>query len=279
MANRMRSPPTHQQQQQQMQQMHGGMPGQGCLESQYSQFNGNQGQQSQGLHPRQQSMPAAVFQGNTPPHNNMSPPPQQMQHPQQVHHMSSPPSMNTSMNMMSPPQSVQSAHNSMSPHNPHQSMSPPHQQQNQMMSPVKPGQQQQQQQSRMGQSGVLPTSPTHMAAMRGAAAASASRQFDFSGAEMGFQQQQQGFMYPTPPHMGVQGSGGQGGNPKVGAEYGMTPSPDSPGQWTSSEMSPQSHSDWSEGIHSPPSATQCYSQQQQHLQMQQQSQENGGLLI
>ena len=73
---------------------------------------------------------------------------------------------------------------------------------------------------------------------------------------MGFQQQQQGFMYPTPPHMGVQGSGGQGGNPKVGAEYGMTPSPDSPGQWTSSEMSPQSHSDWSEGIHSPPSATQ-----------------------
>ena len=34
------------------------------------------------------------------------------QHQQQVHHMSSPPSMNTSMNMMSPPQSVQSAHNS-----------------------------------------------------------------------------------------------------------------------------------------------------------------------
>ena len=78
MANRMRSPPTHQQQQ--MQQMHGGMPGQGCLESQYSQFNGGNGnQQSQGLHPRQQSMPAAVFQGNTPPHNNMSPPPPQMQ--------------------------------------------------------------------------------------------------------------------------------------------------------------------------------------------------------
>merc|ERR1719270_3053169 len=132
----------------------------------------------------------------------------------------------------------------------HHGLSPPHH--GHTMSPVKArqgGQQQQQQQ--------LPTSPTHMAAMRGAtqqARQAANSQFDFP--EM-FSQQQQ-FMCPTPPHQG-------GHQAQQGKEY-MTPSPDSPGQW-SSELSPQSHSDWSEGIHSPPSAYQ-QQQQQQHMQQQ-----------
>ena len=180
--------------------------------------------------------------------------------------MSSPPTAtmtSSNMMMMSPPQSVQS---NMSPL--HHGLSPPHH--GHTMSPVKArqgGQQQQQQQQQQ-----LPTSPTHMAAMRGAtqqARQAANSQFDFP--EM-FSQQQQ-FMYPTPPHQG-------GHQAQQGKEY-MTPSPDSPGQW-SSELSPQSHSDWSEGIHSPPSAYQ-QQQQQQHMQQQcmqqQQPQDNGGVLI
>ena len=99
-------------------------------------------------------------------------------------------------------------------------------------------------------------------------------------------------MYPTPPHS----QGGQGGllqnsvTSNAGMSDGMnymTPSPDSPGQWSSA--SPQSHSDWSEtGIHSPPSNNNCVGgqthqnsfhlnqqkqQQQQQMQHQQQQQQ------
>merc|ERR1719230_43692 len=163
-----------------------GMPGQQGLEGQYSQFN-------QSMHPRQQSMPAAMYNKPehvfhpgqaepstyaSPPHStNMSPPPQH----QPV--MSSPPTAtmtSSNMMMMSPPQSVQS---NMSPL--HHGLSPPHH--GHTMSPVKArqgGQQQQQQQQQ------LPTSPTHMAAMRGAtqqARQAANSQFDFP--EMFSQQQ------------------------------------------------------------------------------------------
>merc|ERR1712079_802974 len=96
---------------------------------------------------------------------------------------------------------------------------------------------------------MLPTSPTHIAAMRGATH-QRHQQFDFNNVSS-----QQQFMYPTPPHS----QGGQGGllqngvTSNAGMSDGMnymTPSPDSPGQWSSA--SPQSHSDWSEtGIHSP----------------------------
>lgn len=131
--------------------------------------------------------------------------------------------------IMSPPQSVQSAH----------SLSPPGvtspQQMAHQTSPIK------------SRGMLLPTSPTHMAAMRGASH-QRHQSFDFPDTQT--QQQMthpammQPGMYPylpTPP---------QSGEPNTNF---MTPSPDSPGQWSSA--SPQSHSDWSEGIHSPPGTT------------------------
>merc|ERR1719412_2554177 len=100
---------------------------------------------------------------------------------------------------------------------------------------------------------------------------------------------QQQFMYPTPPHsQGAQvGLVPNGGTVVSDGMNYMTPSPDSPGQWSSA--SPQSHSDWSEtGIHSPPSNNNCVGgqthqnsfhlnqqkqQQQQQMQHQQQQQQ------
>lgn len=120
--------------------------------------------------------------------------------------------------IMSPPSSVQSG-NSLSP--PGTSPNQPHMQQT---SPVKNRPQ------------LFPTSPTHLAALRGATH-QRHQSFDFPGPETAHQQMtgmpMQGYYphYPTPPQTGVA-------------------SPDSPGQWSSA--SPQSHSDWSEGIHSPP---------------------------
>merc|ERR1711899_494092 len=128
-----------------------------------------------------------------------------------------------------------------------------------------------------------PTSPTHIAAMRGATH-QRHQQFDFNNVSS------QQFMYPTPPHS--QGGLLQNGNHPVsdGMNY-MTPSPDSPGQWSSA--SPQSHSDWSEtGIHSPPSNNNCvgqtslqqnqqfHHQQKQHQMAQQMmQQQTDGVLI
>ncbi len=104
----------------------------------------------------------------------------------------------------------------------------------------------------------LPTSPTHMAAMRGAAHQRQQASFDFSnGAQMAAAHYsasgQPQFM--CPPGQALEGN------------MFLTPSPDSPGQWSSA--SPQSHSDWSEGIHSPPANMQ---HQQQLMRMQQQHQ-------
>ena len=127
--------------------------------------------------------------------------------------------------IMSPPQSVQSSH----------SLSPPGHAQNtgHQTSPHK------------GRGMMLPTSPTHMAAMRGASH-QRHQSFDFPDSQGGGGQLhpallQQG-MYPylpTPPQA----------DSTVQQQNFMTPSPDSPGQWSSA--SPQSHSDWSEGVHSP----------------------------
>jgi len=135
-------------------------------------------------------------------------------------HMSPP----GSHGLMSPPQSVQSTH----------SLSPPGTSPHPMgsaTSPVKPR-------------GLLPTSPTHLVAMRNH---QRHQSFDFPDSsqqmvQQQYQQQQQGiFTYsnlPTPPQ------NGQDQNTSY-----MTPSPDSP--W-SQVTSPQSGDCWSDGIHSPP---------------------------
>ena len=83
----------------------------------------------------------------------------------------------------------------------------------------------------------LPTSPTHMAAMRGASQMRQHQQpFDFNQSQ--FMQGQKGgshFVYPTP-------------------------SPDSPGQWSHNTGSPQSEMSEAGGVQSPPGN--LYNQQQ-----------------
>ena len=172
---------------------------------------------------------------------------QQQQQQAQGPHMrqQSMPSSMAGYNMspiLSPPQSVQSQH----------SLSPPNNMSPHMMghqtSPIKPRAMLQ-----------LPTSPTHFAAMRGAS-----------------HQRIQSFDFPesqnmTGGHPGMMG-GGQMGTypfmptpPQSGAEQSntnfMTPSPDSPGQWSSaSPQSPQ----WSESnLHSPPGPM-MYANMKQH---------------
>ena len=210
-----------------------------------------QQQQQQQLHNRQQSMPASVSSYSShlsPPHSNLS-----------QHLQSPPPSNSLSPSnhgiMMSPPQSVQSNH-TMSPpsHHGSQMMSPPQlyiQQQQQQSSPTKPPA------PRSAQ--LLPTSPTHMAAMRGATHQKMQQAFDFNNVGQYGQQ----FNFPNQTNIRSDGffNDGSAGN-------FMTPSPDSPGQWSSG--SPQSHIDWSDGMLSPPSSGM---NQFQHLQLQQQQQQ------
>jgi len=165
------------------------------------------------MHPRQQSIPASMT------YNQMSPPNSQNLSP--PHH-----------SIMSPPQSVQSTH-SLSP--PGVTSSP--QQMQHQSSPIK---------SRVM---MLPTSPTHLAAMRGATH-QRHQSFDFPEAVQQPMNQMGGYYpyLPTPPQATENGNF-------------MTPSPESP-QWTNS---PQSHSDWSEGnMHSPPNFQQQQQQQQQY---------------
>merc|ERR1711981_776772 len=186
----------------------------------------------------------------SPPHSNLS-----------SHHVQSPPHSTGAMsppnsNVMSPPQSLTMSPPQTSQH----SMSPP-QQQLTNSSPAK---------SRLSLSTQLPTSPTHLAALRGATHQRHQQQassFDFPTAaaaaatgnpagdvQMYMHPQHQQFLYPTPPQEQIHNSF-------------MSPSPDSPDQWSSA--SPQSHSDWSDGIHSPPSALNGH-YHQHHLQLQQQ---------
>ena len=145
--------------------------------------------------------------------------------------------------IMSPPQSVQSSHSLSPPGN----LTSPHQQIMHQTSPIKPR-------------GInnLPTSPTHFAAMRGASHQRGVQSFDFppesQSQQLGHPGMMQQGMYPfmpTPPQTGEQNTNF------------MTPSPDSPGQW--SNGSPQS--EWSEGIHSPPGN--LYPNMKPHTQQQQ----------
>ena len=229
--------------------LQGGMPGQQSLEGQYYH------QQQPQIHNRQQSMPASVSSTYSnhlsPPHSNLS-----------SHHNGQSPSHSTGVMsppnaaVMSPPQSV--------------TMSPP---QSTMQNSVSPPLLQQQQQLRhhasspiKSRSTQLPTSPTHMAAMRGATHQRRHQaSFDFGNDHQAQNQQQMymnrqnQFLYPTPPQE-------QGGH----NNSFLSPSPDSPDQWSSA--SPQSHSDWSEGIHSPPSVMNGgggHFQHPQHLQQHQ----------
>jgi len=153
-----------------------------------------------------------------------------LQHPRQqsipasmtYHQQLSPPQHG----IMSPPQSVQSQHSLSPPGHP----TTPH-----STSPQKPR-------------GLLPTSPTHMVAMRNH---QRHQSFDFPEASQAGQQLVVG-------HPGMQGMSGMfaytnlptpPGNTEGGAYMNMTPSPESP--WSSA--SPQSQEGWSDGnIHSPP---------------------------
>ena len=207
------------------------------------------GQQQQHLHesqffmqhPRQQSIPASMT------YTHMSPPnTQQQQHLSPPHHA-----------IMSPPQSVQSTH-SLSP--PGNSTSPQQQQQQQLLhqssSPIK------------SRPMLLPTSPTHIQAMRGATH-QRHQSFDFpeQQQQMGAHQQMGGYYayLPTPPQAGE-------------SVNFMTPSPESPtSQWSTN--SPQSHSDWSDNIHSPPNSFPQHQTQQQQQQQQQFKQQQDGIYI
>merc|ERR1719384_1314641 len=134
--------------------MQGGMPGQQPLEGQYSNFNPDVAYMH---HNRQQSMPASVASNYSnhlsPPHSNLS-----------SHHVQSPPHSTGAMsppNMaMSPPQSI-----TMSPPQTSQySISPP-----QQTLPVQSSQQHLSSSSPAKSRSVqLPTSPTHLQALRGA---------------------------------------------------------------------------------------------------------------
>lgn len=155
----------------------------------------------------------------------------------------------------------------------------------------------------------LPTSPTHMAAMRAAhhqktvhmqshqqpsntydyppmtdlhcmlTAQSKTANNNSSSNNLTYQQQGHSYHYPTPPS--------QHSQPEMtpqhyllGPETYLTPSPESPGQWSSS--SPHSaQSDWSEGIHSPMDPNNMHpslsvSDQQQKSQTQQVQQSHMG---
>ena len=166
------------------------------------------------MHPRQQSIPASMTFTHMSPQNpqTLSPP----------HH-----------SMMSPPQSVQSTH----------SLSPP-------VLTSSPQTMQHQSSPNKSRGMMLPTSPTHLAAMRGASH-QRHQSFDFPENAGPVMNQMGGYYpYPTPPQNGENGNF-------------MTPSPESPSQWSTN--SPQSHSDWSDGnIHSPPN----FQQQQQQYKPQ-----------
>ena len=235
------------------------------------------------VHQRQQSMPASF----TSTSSVLSPP----QNPHHSNHLSPP-----------PPRGTHSAHTSP-------------QSQNQYILPV------QNPTSPSKLRPPLPTSPTHLAALR---LATASSGFDFpvtSSAQtvnhlqqqqqqheqQAHQQQQQQQLhqqqlqhrqqqqhqqhqqqphqqqplpstsfyphYPTPPshHSGVEATPQHAATTNSHDSF-PTPSPESPGQWSSA--SPHSQSDWSEGVRSPPGTQIALGQQQlshQHIYQQQSS--------
>ena len=169
---------------------------------------------------------------------------------------------------MSPPQSV-----TMSPPQTSQySISPPQQQQ-----PVQSSQQHLSSSSPAKSRSIqLPTSPTHLQALRGATHQRHQASFDFSNAtattttvaagdmNMYNMAKHQQFLYPTPPQEQL---------------HNNSFSPASPDQWSSA--SPQSNSEWSDGtVHSPPALNGNGHYSQTHHQHQQQmSQQTDAVII
>jgi Notch-like protein len=114
-----------------------------------------------------------------------------------------------------------------------------------------------------------------MAAMRGATHQK-MQSFDFNNVSQYGPAGQQ-FIYPNQTNLSGGRADGFFCNDGVLSNF-MTPSPDSPGQWSSG--SPQSHSDWSEGILSPPASGMNQYQQQQMAQQQMlQQQQTDSVLI
>lgn len=120
----------------------------------------------------------------------------------------------------------------------------------------------------------LATSPTNAVAKRGGA----KQKHPKAAFEFGNQLASQS-MFLSSPHNATTGSGQLNQHehqPKQqhapGHQDTLTPSPDSPGQWSSG--SPQSYSDWSDGVHSPQFTQHLQQQQKQQQQLQQ----NGGSL-
>ena len=197
------------------------------------------------FHPRQKSMPAAVgvspesYLQHMPQQEPPQPAPRQHTLPHSQPHQQQ--QGYPGLQQMSPGTfmpSPQSSNYSPSPPGPG-ALSP------QALSPCK-------------QRPVMPLSPTHMAAMRGAARHNAHQQQyayevsaygqpEFTQLACGGPQQQQMYPhYPTPPSQHSLGE-----HVQLSPDY-TTPSPDSPGQWSTS--SPHSAAGWSDGVCSPPGA-------------------------
>ena len=216
------------------------------------------GAQAPFFHPRQKSMPAAV--GMSPegylqhmpqqeppqpaPRQHTLPHSQQQQQHQQAAQQQQQQQGYPGLQQMSPGTFMPS------PQSSNYSPSPPGALSPQALSPCK-------------QRPVMALSPTHMAAMRGAARHNAHQQYAYDVNAYGQpeftqlacggpQQPQQPHMYPhypTPPSQHSMG----GEHLQLSPEY-ATPSPDSPGQWSTS--SPHSAAGWSDGVCSPPGAQQ-----------------------
>lgn len=210
--------------------------------------------------------PPAV-QPQQPPQKQPPPQPQQTLHPIHPRQQSMPASFSPPTPKMTP------AHS-------HHHMTPPHSSPQYALSPhntppvTSPGKMRP----------AMPTSPTHIAALRHA---TASAGFDFPAAPSAAygqqgthqahptsQQQQQNTQggsvgggsyyphYPTPPshHSGMEATPQH----TLGAHDAFpTPSPESPGQWSSA--SPHSQSDWSEGGRSPMGVRSPHAQTNAHL--------------
>jgi len=214
--------------------LQGGMPGQQDLKSQYSRFI-PEVKGVKNFHSRQHSLPASIAALSNP----MSPPQKrEVQSPK--HEIISPPQSVPSGLALSPP--PQPIHYNSQVFSPPQNHPPKHH--HQQVSPLK-----------SSRSFQLPTSPTHMAAMRGAFFAH----------------------FPAPQHHYSAKMNGSKSECVAGNNNSfITLSPDSPELWLSS--SPQSHSDWSDGIYSPISANNKSHQVQlnllnhhQHISLQQTS--------
>jgi len=199
--------------------------------------------QQQAKHHQQQSVPTGYTNHLSPPHSNVS---NQMQSPPPLGNNLSPSNHGI---MMSPPQSVHSNH----------TMSPPLHN-SQMLSPTR----QHQSPSKTGRYTImLPTSPTNPLGLNGSAKDFCT---DPNFASSQYMTNHSQFIYPN---MNPTGTSKMDSSTNF-----MTPSPDSPGQW-----SPPSHPDWSDGVHNQYQGPQQNISKHHHLVLMQKQQKTEGVLI